>query len=828
MATDVSEEPSASADSVNTEVSSAPQQTQSFYHSSGSTSLKSKTKKKILKKLSPLIAILAAIILFIAILSLLKVPNYASNIAGYRLVRSAMDYAKTSSEIDAAKLAESAIEKDSVWKTAVFDKYSSMRSATWGKFDSYRPDVLYKNLNASGDLGYKSVESRVLGIKRVKITDVIIKGEEIPIPKTNRLLNPIEAFKERANFSAKLSAAVDDAVHPANSLVRSSIAADIRGKLNIKLYWWERAGGYFKGKDTKAADIVEYKNSVERISIEPKGDPFPTGVDNSAVTEAQKACDAKPACIEETIAKGQAPPDINKSGLPEELSAALEKETGEGMLSKIVGVASPVYAIALPLCLIYSGSVVNAKNPIDAQSASAVKSFYAVQSAADQQKSGKTTGEAVGAFNRKLGDGDSAIDQYSRGEKPDTTLEKSPQSGLTGEFTLLNSFFGNNTAIATLNSKISDMCDTFTNVWVNVLIIVATVVFKVVSGAISGGAIPAAETATEEATKLGIETAVKTSIKDALVGGFLKGLVFRDVEIGAASGIGAKIGGFVGKFGGNLAGIEAYTALAKMYVLSNTGQINDGGRAYNTGFKNIADMGGDIQNNELERRMNYGAPLNDKKVAMDDMRVAKFINAQESRKPITEKYFALSNSHSAIAIFSNQLRYTAVVQSGQFISHFLRSFSSCFTQFITILSPKTFAASDTAVSTHYGIVQWGWSDEEQALADTNPSYSVLENALYLSDHQDQVDQISKLYGHCFTDTMGTLLSQGDILRDNGGDVLDSGSHSTGPSDEGDCSPKSLSLHNPQFGDLVFRWRLDQKRQAALDQNISIQNLSPIK
>jgi len=828
MATDVSEETSASADSVNTEVSSAPQQTQSFYHSSGSTSLKSKTKKKILKKLSPLIAILAAIILFIIILSLLKVPNYASNIAGYRLVRSAMDYAKTSSEIDAAKLAESAIEKDSVWKTVVSDKYSSMRSATWGKFDSYRPDFLYKNLNASGELGYKTVESRVLGIKRVKITDVIIKGEEIPIPKTNRLLNPIEAFKERADFSAKLNAAVDDAVHPANSLVKGSVAAKIRGKLGIKLYWWEKAGGKFKGKDTKQAAVEEYKNSVERLSVEPKGEAFPSGVDNSVVTEAQKACDAKPACIEETIAKGKAPPDITKSGLPEEVSVALEKETSDGILKNIVGVVSPVYEIALPLCLIYSGSVVNAKNPIDEQSASAVKSFYAVQSAADQQKSGKTTGEAVGAFNEKLGDGDSVIDQYSRGEKPDTTVEKSPQSGLTGEFTLLNRFFGNNTAIATLNSQMSSVCDELTNVWLNLGVGVGIIIWKVVSGFFSGGTIPAAETAAEEAIKIGIETEVKTSVKKAVVGGFLKGLIFKNVEIGVATGIKTKIGGFVAKFAGNLAGIEAFTYLAKMVVLSNTGQINDGGRAYSTGFKNIADMGGDIQNNELERQMNYGAPLNDKEVAMDDMRVAKFINTQESRKPISEKYFALSDSHSAIAIFSNQLRYTAVIQSGQFISHFLRSFSSCFKQFMTILSPKTFAASDTAVSTHYGIVQWGWSDEEQSLVDTNQSYTVLENALYLSDRQSQVDQISKLYGHCFTDSMGTLLSQGDILRDDNGDVLESGSHSTGPSDEGDCSPKSLGLRNPQFGDLVFRWRLDQKRQATLDHNISIQGLSPVK
>jgi len=227
--------------------------------------------------------------------------------------------------------------------------------------------------------------------------------------------------------------------------------------------------------------------------------------------------------------------------------------------------------------------------------------------------------------------------------------------------------------------------------------------------------------------------------------------------------------------------------------------------------------------------MNYGAPLNDKQVAISDLETTKAINAQEAQKPIAEKYFALSDSHYALAVFSNQLRYAAVIQSGQFITHIFRSLGDCLTQFITILSPQTFAASDTTVSTHYGIVQWGWTDAEQNLIDSNPTYSLLENAQYLSDHQDNVDKISSLYGHCFTDSMGTLLSQGDIIRDNSGNVADSGNHiSSAPSGEGDCSPNSLGPNNPQFGDLVFRWRLDERRQAVLDQNLSIQNLSPVQ
>jgi hypothetical protein len=828
MTTDVSNETSSSADSVNSEVSSAPKQTKSFYSSSGSSNLKSKVKKKILKKLSPLIAILAIIILIIAILSLLKIPNYASNIAGYRLVRSALDYAKTSGEIDAEKIAESEIASDPAWKTVIYDKYSSMRTATWGKFDSYRPEVLYKNLNSSGNLGYKTEESKILGVKRVKITSVVINGEEIAVPQKSGIFSPIDAFKERVNFSAKLNTAVGDALHPANSLVRSSVAAKIRNDLGIKLHWWERAGGYYKGLNADQADVLEYKDSVEKISTPPTAEAFPTGLDNSTVTDAQKACDSNVACTEETIARSEST-DLAHGGLPDAVASAIDKETGSGILKNVTGVLSPTYAIALPLCLIYSGSIINAKNPIDAQSASAVKSFYAVESASDQQKSGNTTSEAVGALNRKLGDGDSAVDQYSRGEKPDTTNEKSPQSGITGEFTLVNSFFGNSPNILTLNSTIHDACSLLTNVWISLGIGIAAIIVKIVSGIVSGGTLPAAEEAGQEALTIGIENAIKTSFIEAMTRGFLKGIIFKDVKVAADSTLRAKAGDFVGKFAGNLAGIEAFTALAKLYVFTNTGLVNDGGRAYSTGFKDQADMGGDIQNNELERKMNYGAPLNDKQVAITDSETTKAINNLEAQKPIAEKYFAISDSHSAIAVFSNQLRYVAVIQSGQFITHIFRSFSDCLTQFINILSPQTFAASDTAVSTHYGIVQWGWTDAEQTLIDTNTSYSLLDNALYLSDHQSDVDNIVTKYGHCFTDSLGTLLSQGDIMRDNSGNVADTGNHlSTAPAGEGDCSPTSLGPNNPQFGDLVFRWRLDERRQSALDQNLSIQNLSPVQ
>ena len=252
--------------------------------------------------------------------------------------------------------------------------------------------------------------------------------------------------------------------------------------------------------------------------------------------------------------------------------------------------------------------------------------------------------------------------------------------------------------------------------------------------------------------------------------------------------------------------------------------MNDGGTTSGPGFRNIADMGGDINNNGLEQKMMYGAPLSDKNVATHDQVALEYLNKQEAQKPIAEKYFALSDNRSAISIFTNQLRYTAIVEPGHFITHALQSFGTCLSNIISTISPKTFAASDTSVKQHYGIVQWGWSSDEQKVIDSDSTYNILENAQILSDNQVEVDQIQSKYGHCFTDTMGTLLSGGFILRNSSGDVV--GGNDKGS--EGACSPDALGPNNPQYGSMVLRWRLDQKRQAALDQNISIQGLSPVK
>ena len=792
----------------------APQNRSSFYKSSGNSKIKSKIKRKLVAAVGPAAGLLILVLIIFMLMSLLKIPNYASNIAAYRLASSARDYASTSAEIDAEKIALSELDS-STWKTAIYDKYSNMRSATWGKFDKYRPSAMYKNLSASGDIAINDVEEKIPvfggSVTRTRITSVDVYGKTFELPKTNRLLHPFQAYSERVNFAANIRGAVDGGLKSSNSLVRSSVAAKIREGAGIKLSWWEKAGAKFKGLNADEANIQEIRDSVSRISETPTPSPTATGTETGDVAAAEKKCLETTSCLDE-IAK--------TNELPASVASALEKDAGTSFLKSAIGFADPMYAIAVPFCLIYAGSIVNQGSAIDSQSTSALKSFYAVQSAADQQKSGKTTAEAVGAFNNKLGSGDSIPDQYSRGQTPNTTTEKSPQASLTGEYTLFGAFFGGNNAVVnTVSKSVNTVCSVFTNTAVAIGLGVFITAASLVGDAFSGGAVSAGEEGTVVALKLAISTAVKDLFAN-FTESFASKAAFKLAMKEGLQGAGT----FVAKFGRQFVAIEGLTIVAKLFILSQVGQLNDGGTTSGPGFRNIADMGGDINNNAVEQKMMYGAPLTDKSIAAHDKLALQYLDSQESKKPVFEKYFALSDSRSSVSIFANQLRYTAVIQPGQFITHYFRSFSSCISSIISIITPKTFAASDTSVKQHYGIVQWGWSDEENNLINSDPSYNILENAQIIDNNSSKIDEISAKYKHCFTDSMGTLLSRGFILRDTSGDIV--GGNDDGSN--GACSPASLGPNNPQYGDLVFRWRLDQKRQSVLDQNTSIQNLSPIQ
>jgi hypothetical protein len=127
----------------------------------------------------------------------------------------------------------------------------------------------------------------------------------------------------------------------------------------------------------------------------------------------------------------------------------------------------------------------------------------------------------------------------------------------------------------------------------------------------------------------------------------------------------------------------------------------------------------------------------------------------------------------------------------------------------------TAALADGNVNTEdYGNVVWGYSYEEQKLMD-QPSYaSPSENELRL-DESGKEAEIAGKYQKCYDDTIGKLLEEHDIKRDENGNVLNGS----------DCSPEELGPNNPDYGDLVFRWRLKNNYSHTSDNLLNIQDPS---
>ncbi len=111
--------------------------------------------------------------------------------------------------------------------------------------------------------------------------------------------------------------------------------------------------------------------------------------------------------------------------------------------------------------------------------------------------------------------------------------------------------------------------------------------------------------------------------------------------------------------------------------------------------------------------------------------------------------------------------------------------------------------------TNYHLVQWGWTDDEEAVIQANPEkYSPINNAEYVERNMD-LQALKNKYDKCFNSDMGTLLSKQLIVRDSSGNVKP---------DDGDCAPNKLGPGNEE----AFRYRLYMRYEGTLSQLVDVQ------
>jgi len=284
------------------------------------------------------------------------------------------------------------------------------------------------------------------------------------------------------------------------------------------------------------------------------------------------------------------------------------------------------------------------------------------------------------------------------------------------------------------------------------------------------------------------------------------------------------VGRFVvdnGKSIGVQAGLTAIaTILARFIVLANMGTMENA-TAVGVPFANSADNGANQMSNSMMCQQYYGRFLTNAEAVKQNEKDAEVVRSYNASHGTFQRYFAISNANSLTSHIGYKMMGTL---NRGFFANALDSFAKVFNP--TSIAPRIFgsfnskaAAAGNVDTANYGNVQCGWTDDEYGIIQGNLTYkSVSENEYVLSQREDEVKKIEEKYDKCFTEEIGTLLEHKDIIRNDAGDVNFS---------RGDCSPQQLGPKNPQYGDLVFRYRIYHNRASTMDMYQEYDNVESV-
>jgi hypothetical protein len=797
-------------------------------------------------------AIIALIILIALVIGGYKVVNFAEHVAAYQFARNTAQMAENTAAINEEKVALESIPDNATGNT-LYDhlktKYTGVTgkaSDLWSKLDNYRPNKILENFGTEGSTSLNTMQfnEATTRLGRTYVKSVTLNGETAELESkslgTALRNNVIPGYKFvtrdvafSRNFAPDLIEALKaDSIGP---ITRARVASQIRQEFNIGLVAW--VAGRFAGKsptDTKVAITQDAYNVAEEGSASTITSSGSTGAtttstssSNSTLKEASQQ--AKAAENAEVNDAAQVKTKIlpNTNSLPDSVQTALAgiKESAlglGGLLSDIVGFINPFYKIAVPLCLVYDGSLVKSGPTIDTQSTQSVRSAVWVQSAAGQLKNGNTAnGEVDNAFDYKLGDiTQSFAERQANGLPVDTTSYASTEASPTGQYSIAD--VGLPSPLNEVVNSLGDTaCPALTNLWVAAALGGVNIAVAAVVGALTGGE--------GDVGIVGGEAAAETAADQAVPS--LATKVLAKIANG-----GSKLKDFGVQTGRSVALIGGATLIARAIVTSEVGASHNS-LAVGQPYDDTLYCGTNIYANDIEQRQFYGAPMSDSYLSEDNSQNRAQLAYKAGRQSTFSRYLSVNNSDSLLS-------RTAMASSGYFNSSVLRaplhlgsallspvrSFSSVVSP---LLSRTSFAAAPTtSVNTYCGNVQFGFTPYEKQLISTDPTYKPLENQLYL-DQSGQEDAISARYGKCFDGslTIGQMLTtkapDGEyyIVRDSDGSVAPN---------KGLCSPKNLGTANNDpgqgpgghgFHDLVFRWRVAQGYKNTLDQLGQMQEVS---
>lgn len=759
--------------------------------------------------------------LIIFLFGALLIPQLAQHIAEYQFVRVTSQFADNAERVSDEKIALDTIPDDAAGNSflaSLKDKYgtlSNKASSLWSSLeDQYRPSKVISNLGTDGQgltLNYSTS-----GVLRRQVLDsVTLDGEKYFLNPQSYLtkfipgLSSIIDFKNGVSFARNFTPALSDALEADSigTIVRTAVAARIRSQLDIGLVAWTtgRLLAYY-GKDPADARAMagqDVKNDTDK-NLTPE----------EPVTDTLKAAEdtSNTALETDTSTLTGFNKIIANLGVDANAQAAISNAIASSGLKTVLGFFNPVYNVAMPLCIIYDGSLDSSSGTIDNSTTQQQRAFYFVESAADQEKTGSpaVNAEAVGALNSDLNGNDniglSNPEVRANGGTVDTSNMVSSESSADGQTTILSALLPASIA-NTIDSFAGPVCPKLTSLTGAITLGLLNTFVGVFSG---GTTTTEEDLAAQAAQKLAAEEAQKIAedlagqVDDSLLTDGATQVAAKAATVAVKPSLISRAANMLfgtAKTAGQIAGL---TVIAKLIVISKAAQLNSG-TAENNDLANEADSGGNLQANEVSRQLNYGRPLDQTEVVQSDESDQHIQASYVSKESVFERYFAINNADSLVS----KLGFSVYADlNGSIFSNLMSKLGSLFDPIASI--SKIFSSTDKTVAlaqgtvdnTDYGNVQFGWSQSEENLINSSPSYMPLENQLVLDGHPGVEDTISQKYSVCFSDTIGELLSQDLIARDANGNVIDDPTASAAI-----CSPQQLGPNNPTYGDLVFRWRL---------------------
>ncbi|MEI6481231.1 MAG: hypothetical protein WCO19_02905 [Candidatus Saccharibacteria bacterium] len=757
------------------------------------------------------LAIMGLFLLFL-FLSNAKIVHLAEQVTAYNMARSARTFRQSLSQNTAESIEAEAINDGRFAALkARFDE-SSVKT-TIDKMNSYRPAKVLKQLESELEPSFKpGPPSRFLG----KPTEVFEgwKYKGVLVEATDpKFTTPIANYKDKLRLSSELNAILEQDSRGISAPVRTRVINNFLESRGLgKLRWWDKAFIKKLGLNPEAADSLTQALSHEESKT-------PRGTCTIAAT-CDIADDVEKTVTEKlddgTLAKASS--ETVNDTISEEATKTIRagiSSTIEGTITKTLSITSNLYGIAMPLCLIFDGSIESSKVSTDNTENTLMKNFFMIRTAADEIKKGgtATSATAIKGLSNKIGDiGNSVPQRRAAGEVVDSAKEVNasalPQSSSTGTFSILNVLFDGvvpGSIIDASTAGLQKACPVVTNVWTGVGLTVVEAAVAFFSG---GGSKEGGEAAGIAFKTFTARTLSKAGVKIVVAEGATKSA--ERIAVAKAGGLLFK------KIVFQVAATVGLTELAHMAVLKH---MNSGNIGLSTGetLANQADMGGNLYAQGVNRTFLYGKPLEQLDVADSKLADASYLNDVAKRRSINDRYFAISNPSSFLSRMGTSLSMNlskSGIKLGSRLTGLLAGIQ---------LAPRSIVASIVSKTAHaaplvsgagdYNIVQWGWTKEETNRIDTNPDYSPLENELILKQSGKE-DQIKEAYEKCYTKTDGELFADKDIQRAPEGEVY---------IDKGDCSPNNLGLRNSTFGDLVMRWRLKMRNDNVRDHLTEIQN-----